>query len=378
MITFRKTVRLSFITVLLCACGSNGNDPSPADNAKDRQAILIHWADNIVIPSYENFKEVLDLMLVKADAFITSPDETTLLEFRSAHTNAYIKWQTVELFEFGPADKYTLRNFFNIYPADVAGILSNIDDPSVNLDLPAAYARQGFPALDYLLNGLAENDQDIIGLYTEDADAQKKLAYIERITTRMNELLNKVVSEWNGTYRDTFISKTGLDIGSSTGLAVNAYVLYYERYIRTGKIGIPSGAAIGSTGTPYPEKVEAFYKKDISLDLAKTAHQTAKDFFNGIDVNSGAQGPSLESYLDALGAKDASSNTLLSAIINEQFDVISTQLAQLSPNLYQQIQTDNGEMVDTYAAMQKLVRMLKVDMTSAMSVTITYTDNDGD
>ena len=244
--------------------------------------------------------------------------------------------------------------------------------------MPAAYARQGFPALDYLLNGLAENDQDIIGLYTEDADAQKKLAYIERITTRMNELLNKVVSEWNGTYRDTFISKTGLDIGSSTGLAVNAYVLYYERYIRTGKIGIPSGAAIGSTGTPYPEKVEAFYKKDISLDLAKTAHQTAKDFFNGIDVNSGAQGPSLESYLDALGAKDASSNTLLSAIINEQFDVISTQLAQLSPNLYQQIQTDNEEMVDTYAAMQKLVRMLKVDMTSAMSVTITYTDNDGD
>ena len=378
MTTFRKIVRFSFITVFLCACGSNGNDPSPADNAKDRQAILIHWADHIVIPSYENFKEVLDLMLVKADAFTTSPDETTLLEFRSAHTNAYLKWQTVELFEFGPADKYTLRNFFNIYPADVAGILSNIDDPSVNLDLPAAYARQGFPALDYLLNGLAENDQDLIGLYTEDADAQKRLAYIERITTRMNELLNKVMSEWNGTYRDTFISKTGLDIGSSTGLVVNAYVLYYERYIRTGKIGIPSGAAIGSTGTPYPEKVEAFYKKDISLDLAKTAHQTAQDFFNGLDVDSGEHGPSLESYLDALGAKDPSTNTLLSAIINEQFEVISTELAQLSPNLYQQIQTDNEEMVDTYAAMQKLVRMLKVDMTSAMSVTITYTDNDGD
>jgi hypothetical protein len=35
-------------------------------------------------------------------------------------------------------------------------------------------------------------------------------------------------------------------------------------------------------------------------------------------------------------------------------------------------------MADTYAAMQKLVRMLKVDMTSAMSITITYTDNDGD
>jgi hypothetical protein len=35
-------------------------------------------------------------------------------------------------------------------------------------------------------------------------------------------------------------------------------------------------------------------------------------------------------------------------------------------------------MVDVYTEMQKLVRMLKVDMTSALSVTITYTDNDGD
>jgi hypothetical protein len=194
----------------------------------------------------------------------------------------------------------------------------------------------------------------------------------------MDQLVSNVISEWNGSYRDTFISKTGLDIGSSTGLVVNAYVLYYERYVRTGKIGIPSGAAIGSTGTPYPEKVEAFYKKDISLGLAKTAHQTSQDFFNGVDVKSGATGPSLQSYLDALGAKDPSTNTLLSAIINAQFDVISAQLAQLSPNLYQQIQTDNDEMVDTYGDMQKLVRMLKVDMTSAMSVTITYTDNDGD
>ena len=35
-------------------------------------------------------------------------------------------------------------------------------------------------------------------------------------------------------------------------------------------------------------------------------------------------------------------------------------------------------MVDVYTNMQTQVRYLKVDMTSAMSITITYTDNDGD
>jgi hypothetical protein len=253
-----------------------------------------------------------------------------------------------------------------------------MNDPSTSLDVPASYATQGFPALDYLLNGVGSDDAAIVAAYTTDPDADKRTAYLDRITDRMNTLLTNVVSEWNGPSRDAFVTQTGIDIGSSFGLAVNAYVLHYERYIRSGKIGIPSGAAIGSSGVPYPERVEAYYKRDISLALAKNAQQATWDFFNGVAPATGREGPSFHSYLDALGAKDASTGTMLSEIINDQFEIISGELAQLSPNLYEQIQTDNQQMVDTYAAMQKLVRMLKVDMTSAMSVTVTYTDNDGD
>jgi predicted lipoprotein len=253
-----------------------------------------------------------------------------------------------------------------------------MNDPAINLDLSASYATQGFPALDYLINGVAIDDASIIAAYTTDPDAEKRLAYLVRITTRMNSLLTNVISEWKGPFREDFINKTGIDIGSSFGLAANAFVLHYERYIRSGKIGIPSGAAIGSTGIPSPERVEAYYKRDISLPLAKNAHQAAQDFFNGKEFNSAEEGPSFKSYLDALGAKDAATGTALSEIINNQFETIDTELDQLSLNLYEQIETDNQEMVDTYAAMQKLVRILKVDMTSALSVTITYTDNDGD
>jgi Imelysin. len=378
MMHLKKTTTFSFFTLLLIACGGNGSEPSPADNSKDRQVILTHLVDNMVLPSYEHFQAVFDVMVESSASFATSPDQNTLSAFREAWVNAYLEWQKVELFEFGPANKYTLRNFFNIYPTDVTGIVANMGDPAVNLDLPASYARQGFPALDYLLNGVGPDDAAILAAYTTDPDAAARIAYLELIINRMNTLLNNVVIEWNGAYRDAFINKTGLDIGSSTGLVVNAYVLYYERYVRSGKIGIPSGAAIGSSGVPSPERIEAFYKKDISRQLAKNAHDASANFFNGTDVNTGAEGPSLKSYLDALGAKDATTNAGLSAIINDQFEIISGELDQLSPDLYAQIQTDNQAMIDTYAAMQKLVRLLKVDMTSAMSVTITYTDNDGD
>lgn len=370
-----------FILVLsmtLFACGGNGSEPSPTDNAKDREAILTHWVDNIIVPSYSGFKAKFDAMAAKSSAFTASPSSATLAEFRNAWVDAYVEWQKVELFEFGPADRQTLRSFFNIYPADVAGIAANIDNPAAALDVPASYARQGFPALDYLLFGVGADDGAVVAFYTNSTDGSKRTAYITRLVSRMNSLLTTVISEWNGVYRETFISKTGLDIGSSFGVVVNAYVLHFERYIRSGKIGIPSGATIASAGVAHPETVEAYYKRDISRQLAVNANQAAADFFIGKNVITGEAGPSFSSYLDALEAKDASTGTMLSTIITNQFSTLATSLNALSPSLYNQVQTNNQAMLDVYAAMQKQVRLLKVDMTSAMSITITYTDNDGD
>ncbi len=375
LLRVKKAFAFCCILVFLPGCSKNETDPSPNNNDKDRGLILTHWVDKIVVPSYAKFKVKQDAMLVKADAFTTSPNTTTLTEFRTAWASAYAEWQKVELFEFGAADKYTLRNFFNIYPASVEGIAANIQNPSANLGLAGSYAMQGFPALDYLINGVGADDAAIIAYYTTEADAVKRINYLKKLTARMNTLLTGVIAEWNGPYRDTFISKTGLDIGSSMALVVNAYVLHYERFIRSGKFGIPAGVL---TSVPGPEKVEAYYKKDISLTLANNAHQAAIDFFNGVDVTTGTEGPSFKSYLNGLGAKDTSIGMLLSDVINDQFELIGGKLDALSSNFYQQIQTDNQKMISVYTEMQKTVRMLKVDMTSAMSITITYTDNDGD
>lgn len=376
-IEYKLRFVIVFAIIVLMSCGGSNNEPSPADNGKDRQVILTHWVDHIVLPSYDKFKVKFDVMKSEAEVFKQSPSVSALTEFRSAWVDAYLEWQKVELFEFGPADQTTLRNFFNIYPTDVAGIGTNINDPSVNLNLPASYARQGFPALDYLINGVGATDDQIVLFYTDANEGAKRTAYLARIVDRMNTLINSVISGWSS-YRETFITKTGLDIGSSFGLVTNAYVLYYERYIRSGKIGIPSGATIATGGSVNPEKVEAYYKKDISLSLAKVAHTAASDFLNGRNVITGVEGPSFKSYLDAIGSKDATSGTSLSDIINQQFSKVSDKLNALGNNFSQQVQNENQPMLDTYAEMQRLVRLLKVDMTSAMSITITYTDNDGD
>jgi predicted lipoprotein len=386
MIQFRWK-QLGFASVLvgtLWACSSsNTNDPTPVtpvaptDQAgSNRKAMLTNIADNIILPSYANFKTKLDGMLARSDAFTAKPDKTALADFRQAWVDAYTEWQKVELFDVGPAEQYTLRNFFNIYPTNAVGIEEYVAAGTGALDVASSYPKQGFPALDYLINGLGTTDDAIVARYTTATDAAKRIAYLKRLTTQMNTHFTTVYSAWTTGYRDTFIDCTALNAGCSTSKLVNGYVLNYERHIRSGKFGIPSGAM--TNGTVAPGTVEGLYKKDISRMLAQAAHQASVDLFNGKSVKTGEEGPGLKSYLNALGAKDSSTGALLTTLINNQLTAITQQLATLKPNLYTEVQTNNAAMVATYTQMQRITRMLKVDMTTAMSITITYTDNDGD
>ncbi|GAB3799163.1 imelysin family protein [Spirosoma humi] len=374
----------AFVTALWACSGGGSDNPAPVtpttptDQAgSDRKAMLTNIADNIILPSYANFKTKFELMLTKSDAFSAKPDKAALTDLRQAWADAYTEWQKVELFDVGPAEQTTLRNFFNIYPTSVTGIEEYVAAGSGSFDVPASYSKQGFPALDYLINGLGTTDEAIVARYTTAADAAKRVAYLKRLTTQMNAQFTTVYTAWTtGGYRDTFINCTALNAGCSTSKLVNGFVLNYERYIRSGKFGIPTGAM--TNGAPAPDKLEGYYKQDLSLTLAKAAHQATVDFFNGKSVKTGQEGPSLKSYLTSLGAKDSSTGTSLVDIINKQFDAVNQQLNTLKPNLADEIKTNNAAVALVYTQMQKAVRMLKVDMTTAMSITITYTDNDGD
>jgi predicted lipoprotein len=335
---------------------------------------LIQIADEIVMPGYANFKVKLDSMTRKSDQFIASPDTNALKVFRQSWIEAYLAWQKVETFDFGPADMFASKVFFNIYPTNSTTINDNIASGTANLEVATSFSAQGFPAIDYLINGLAGNNDSIVQLYTTATDAIARKAYLKKLTAQMQLKFNQLNSEWT-TYRDKFVASTGLTASSSLSLVVNGYVSHYEKYIRAGKFGIPAGALTNITA---PEKVEAFYKKDISQQLAKAALQASTDFFNGKSIKTGIEGASLKTYLEAIGAKDSKTGNGLASTINSQYNTTNTLVDALDSNFYKIVTTNNQQMLDVYNALQTAVRLLKVDMTSAMSITITYTDNDGD
>ena len=139
-------------------------------------------------------------------------------------------------------------------------------------------------------------------------------------------------------------------------------------------MGIPLGVF---SGTPLPQNVEAYYEREISNELFLEGLSAVQDFFNGKHFGASASGESLASYLDALNKVKNGED--LSAIINTQFNEARTLVSGLS-SFRSEIEnnTPPTEMSLAYDAVQKAVPMLKVDMVSAMSISIDFVDADGD
>jgi hypothetical protein len=370
---------LSIIAIIVIwSCSSDNEEETVIDDdvalTFDRGAMLANWADNIILPSYQSFETDLATLKTAFDAFSTTKDAQNLADLREAWLDAYLGWQKVSMFEVGPAESVGLRLNMNIYPTDISLLESNIDSGNYNLSLPSNRDAKGFPAIDYLLNGLEVDDTSLVNRFSTSADADKLVAYMGDLIDDMIQLTSPVVDAWEGEYRGTFVTNDGSSATASVDRFVNDFIFYYEKFLRAGKMGIPLGVF---SGTPAPNTIEAFYKVDISNQLFLTGLQAVQDFFNGKHFNSTTTGESLASYLVDLNTlKDGAA---LNELINNQFNEARSRVSALG-TFRNEVENNNPptNMLSAYNEVQKAVPLLKVDMVSALSISIDFVDADGD
>jgi predicted lipoprotein len=338
----------------------------------DRKPMLTQYADRYIMPGYTAMSGKLATLRSSAEDFTAAPTEATLTSLRTAWKDAYIAWQTVDLVGFGPAEDISLRMYMNTYPLTVSKVEGNISSGSYDLETFGNKDAQGFPALDYLLNGLGDNAA-VLARYTTDPSAAASKQYLTAVIVKMQEKVNSVKDAWQG-YRTTFTESTGTDVNSSLSRMVNAYVLYYERYLRSGKVGYPVGAM---TGVASPEHTEAFYSPGLSKELALTALQSVIRFYEGKSYDGGQQGEGMKSYLAALGTKD-DDGTLMADQVSQALQKAAASLQGLNTTIKDGVTNNRPAVLAIYEDLQGAVALLKVDMVSAFGISITYVDNDGD
>ncbi|MFL0108481.1 imelysin family protein, partial [Tenacibaculum maritimum] len=367
---FKKVSLLSIISIIiLYACSSSSDNSLEVGDGFERKEMLTHWANNLIVPGYTDFAEKTENLKDAANNFAVTPNQANLLTLRTSWKTAYMVWQKVSIFQIGKAETLNMVSNMNTFPTNIEDLTLNITSGNYDLTSQNEYDEQGFPALDYMINGVASDDASIIAFYT-GVDAAKYKKYLNDLVIRIDLLAKEVLADWNGEFKNLFIENDGSSITSSVDKLVNFYVVsFFEREVREKKISFPSGVR---TGTPIPRNAEAYYKKDISKVLLEAAFDATEDFFNGKTYDGNTTGKSLKAYLQFLKRED------LIAAINTKITDVRSAIDVLDANFVRQINTDNTKMTLAFDKLQLLVKDLKVDMASAMSIKITIEDNDGD
>lgn len=362
------------IIVFSCSSGDNGGDNSGGKNY-DRAVLLANWADNIIVPSYENYQNKVTTLSADVAAFTATPTVANLQTLRTSWYEAYKAYQYVGIYGFGKASDISFKEIANTYPTNTTGIEDNITSGTYNLSLQAQFAKQGLPALDYLLNGLSADDATIVTFYTTNTKAANYKKYLTDVTAKLKSTIDLVVTDWKtGGYRNAYVANTGTSVSGAVNITTNNFVKNLEKDIRTVKLGIPAG--LFSNGVKYPEKTEGLYKGNASRELLMISLKASQDFFNGKYFSSATTGESLKSYLDFVNA--VRDGKKLSELINTQYAAVATSNNNLNASLATQINTDNSKVIAAYNVLQQNVIYTKLDMMQALNITIDYVDGDGD
>jgi predicted lipoprotein len=344
------------------------NEEESANDSFNKQEMLVNMADNIILPCYRDFKVSLDGL---TNAFATFKTTGSLPDFQALKTafhSAYLKYQRVSIFGFGPGEDQSVRINFNIFPCDTAKILSNISGGGYNLATASNISTKGFPALDYLFYGKGKTEAEMLSLLAGNASRKK---YVDDLLSDLSLKTNEVIKTWDNPYRAAFINSLGTDIGSSIGFVINQ-INYELDYLKNAKIATPLG--IRSGGNPLPDNTEAYYGGN-SLEYALETLNIIENMYLGRSF-SGNNGLGFDDFLDHLGVKHLDGT--LNGAINNQFTITRAKLNEIGNPLSDKVLSAPTGVNDAYKEIVKLVVLLKTDLPSNLGVVITYQDGDGD
>ncbi len=359
-----------FVVIAIGSCSksdsSTGGNPPPTGTQDE---VLVNLGTNIILPAYQQFVAKTADLDAETGAFTSAPTATTLTDLRNKFVDAYKAWAAISEFEFGPAADLSLTTHFtNSFPTDTALIKSNIGGATYVIDGVGNFAAQGFPALDYLL--YAYGDDATLARFTTNANAQGAKQYLAAIVSSLKTKSAAVGAAWaTGNYMKTFTSATGTDAGSSLSLLVNAFVKDWDVHLQNYKIGIPIGLYGPNVLPKSPEKVEGYYS-GISKQLLIAQVQAMQNIY------AGGSGKGIDDKVASTSAQ--SGGKPLNDAIKDQLAAALVKIQALPDPLSDGITNNASSISDAYTEVRKSTVILKVDMTSALGIRISFQDDDGD
>ena len=361
---------LSIITVFILSCGKT--EDTDSFGKKD---MFINYADNLILPAYNNYGTSLSALQTALTNFNTSSDLSNLSALQTAFLNAYAAWQSCEIYsQTVPADEIMLLENTNYYPCRNDSIEAYIsrNDNSPSSIINKVKSDKGFAAIEYLLFSRTLSQQQILDRFTINANAASYKTYLASLISNLSAAQTEIISKWS-TYRDIYINSLGTDAAGSFSLMVNSIAQRTDDLKRM-QIGIPAGY-LGNVATVniIPAASQAYYSNNSTNYMLLTLNNM-KDALNGKGTT---DGKGLIDYIRTLNVVSTFGGNLADDILS-QIDVCITKVNECAPDYAATVVSNKAKADALFLETKKLLVLMKVDVPSALGVSITYTDSDGD
>ncbi len=365
-----------FLSLSILVNCSKSDEPTPTNNGFDKKSLLENVAENMITPSYANFKTKLQELKTYSDEFFLSPIEANLTAFKEAYKNTTIAWQKMAVFEggsgtrFGPSSDIYLRRYINTFPTKPKRIESAIDTETYNLE--TNFVVQGLPALDYLL--FKDDNPTTIINFSMDENAVKRKEFTKAVINKMIDKTETLILKWQ-TYKTEFINNDASGGNGSFSKLLNGFTEYYEQQIRKAKLAGPLGKF--TQDVTRPQDIETLYSKN-SKELLSEAHKAIIAFYQGNHFSSSQKGKSISDYLIASNKTKLNSSELLATVFADRLNDVQQKIDAINGNYHTLITDKDNSLNKVYAAFQEAIALLKVEVFSALNTSISYVDSDGD
>ncbi|MBD2480825.1 imelysin family protein [Planktothrix sp. FACHB-1365] len=314
ILKYFRTGAIASLLLLSSSCNNiastNSNLSSQAVSPDTTTLVVSNFADQVVIPTYQQLVEDAEELSKAVNQFVENPTEETLKAAQNAWIVARSPWEQSEAFAFGPAESLGYDGDLDDWPVnetDVVAVINSQDEITLESVKKLQTTQKGFHTIEYLLFGLDSQK-------TADDFSKRELKLLQNLTLAFNESANNLTKSWaegvngNPAYREVLATA-----GTNNNPAYPTPQAAVEEIIQ-GMLGCLDEVANEKIGKPLETKDNLTFESRFS-------QSSLTDFKNNLKSVENA-------YLGQISATGTQSNS------------ISGLVAQKNPELDQKIKQE--------------------------------------
>lgn len=358
--------------MLLCLVASlsfhscKDTDDTGTGDVFDRGLLLEQVANERILLAFSRFEGSVISLNQDIIAFTDTTDSLHLAQAQMAWKKAFIDFQAVRGFTFGPGEQ---------------GLIGDINENLGTWPVDTTKVEQRIMASDHTMNDFRRDTRGLIALeyllfepaalsHFQGPPGSLRIDYLLTLSQDVLTWAQTQASAWTA-YLPAFIADESKAAGSSVSELYNHWLQDFEG-IKNFKIALPAGLRVGQTQAE-PQLVESRYAH-MSVRSIKAHISHVEDLWYGNALN-GSSGIGFEDYLETVEGGE-----LLKSETKAQWVTIHAELAKFqdTDDLAVLVIQDPQKVSALLNELQKMTRFLKSDLSSILGIAITYSSGDGD